>query len=948
MREIAAKLGMRQVPLLLLSSRPVAPLAVGFGRPAVILPERLLGAVNENELRDVLVHEVAHLKRSDQRTVLLQALAGALYWPIVSVHALNRELQRAREELCDNVVLAGRDAISYGKTLLHIAEWLVAARPTGAAVGILGGPGELERRIAGLIDPGRNTTTATGRKASSLVKFLFLVAAALLSATRFTASAAPGRDGSQSPTEPPVSATAQPGPAPREADLNRNIILHGKVLGPGDRPVAGARLYLTVDEWTDPVELGTSDAAGRYRFVVPEKQLRRTVTGGFQYGDCHASLIATARDLGPGWVELPDVKGGRYGEMKPEYAHDFHLAADYPIAGRVVDAGSMPVAGVVVAIDRIHSLSDGRWHKMHPAIKAGDTKLMTRQETDVNGWFSPLYPTAWKMIPPATTDAEGRFRLAGVGSDRAVRLRVTGPGIRSDSVSVLTRDDVAAFTQAIRTQYPRRRRPHGYFYPERKNAPEGGQGVLLFGPSPTIEVDPARTISGVVRDAGTGAPIAGIHVKTADQFGAGSAITDRQGRYRILRAEDDDTIAVFTWPEPERYSTVVRRLTGAKGLGEIVADLDIPRGVVISGRVLEMGTNRPLVSGPRHSAHDVGPGPVQTGNVSYIPLATNRALRGTPAGLYFEDLWSFKRNLSVSVSIHPDGRYRMVVPPGPGVLLVQSIPGLPGGAEYGFGEFKESDGVHRRFPYAKLATRAKDDGAPEGDARSLPGFNGPIPLGDGTIYHAYRVINPPADAKTLDLNLTVPRAPSRMLRFVDPDGRAIRGVTVQGLVPMEGTKIVLDGSEVEILGLEPGKSRPLIAFSNDGKYAVKTSVSTDDPQPKFIRLEAAGFVTGRVVDENGKPLKAFLSPAQAPPGTDAAADVGYIPQTRSDAEGRFRIGPLLPGQRYSAEIRGGAGDTEVLGKAFENVVLRAGEVSDLGDLRIKPSGGAKSGTRPEN
>jgi hypothetical protein len=37
--EIAARLGMRRVPLLLVSSRTVIPLAVGCGRPAVILPE---------------------------------------------------------------------------------------------------------------------------------------------------------------------------------------------------------------------------------------------------------------------------------------------------------------------------------------------------------------------------------------------------------------------------------------------------------------------------------------------------------------------------------------------------------------------------------------------------------------------------------------------------------------------------------------------------------------------------------------------------------------------------------------------------------------------------------------------------------------------------------------------------------------------------------------------
>ena len=64
-------------------------------------------------------------------------------------------------------------------------------------------------------------------------------------------------------------------------DSKRTIVLRGKVSGPGDRPIAGARLYLSVDEWTDPIELGTSDANGAYHLVVPEKTLRRTVSPEF-------------------------------------------------------------------------------------------------------------------------------------------------------------------------------------------------------------------------------------------------------------------------------------------------------------------------------------------------------------------------------------------------------------------------------------------------------------------------------------------------------------------------------------------------------------------------------------------------------------------------------------------------------------------------------------------
>ena len=46
----------------------------------------------------------------------------------------------------------------------------------------------------------------------------------------------------------------------------------------------------------------------------------------------------------------------------------------------------------------------------------------------------------------------------------------------------------------------------------------------------------------------------------------------------------------------------------------------------------------------------------------------------------------------------------------------------------------------------------------------------------------------------------VPRGPTRNIRFVDPRGSAVAGVTVRGLVssPMS---VILEGSEAEVLAL---------------------------------------------------------------------------------------------------------------------------------------------------
>ncbi len=47
-RIVIGQLGSRREPLLLGSGGAMAPLAVAFGRPAIILPERLLGAIDDN------------------------------------------------------------------------------------------------------------------------------------------------------------------------------------------------------------------------------------------------------------------------------------------------------------------------------------------------------------------------------------------------------------------------------------------------------------------------------------------------------------------------------------------------------------------------------------------------------------------------------------------------------------------------------------------------------------------------------------------------------------------------------------------------------------------------------------------------------------------------------------------------------------------------------------
>ena len=125
------------------------------------------------------------------------------------------------------------------------------------------------------------------------------------------------------------------------------------------------------------------------------------------------------------------------------------------------------------------------------------------------------YPRVWPnnlaapmAIPPATTGADGRFTLRGVGRDRQANLAATGPGMAPMQWTVLNRDDATEVTAAVRARWPHT----GQDRTARKwprPRPTANPGVQVYGPTFDLRVDPAPTIAGRVRDAMSGRPVRG-------------------------------------------------------------------------------------------------------------------------------------------------------------------------------------------------------------------------------------------------------------------------------------------------------------------------------------------------------------------------------------------------------------------------------------------------------
>jgi hypothetical protein len=96
-----------------------------------------------------------------------------------------------------------------------------------------------------------------------------------------------------------------------------------------------------------------------------------------------------------------------------------------------------------------------------------------------------------------------------------------------------------------------------------------------------------------------------------------------------------------------------------------------------------------------------------------------------------------------------------------------------------------------------------------------------------------------------------------------------------------------------------------------------------------VRMEPGAAVAGRLVDAGGKPRAGVeLAVRLKPKGWGGWHD--YSPEPiKTDADGRFRFGTLLPG--YEFELRDEYGSVAI------GDGLRAGEVKDLGDVKVTPS-----------
>lgn len=132
---------------LLESSLARVPVVVGHMRPVILMPAGLLAGLPTAQIEAVLLHELAHVRRSDYLVNVLQTWVEALFFYHPAAWWISRVLRDEREHCCDDLAVSIQgNPRQYAAALAALEQYRWSAEPAVAATG-----GNLVNRIRRLL-----------------------------------------------------------------------------------------------------------------------------------------------------------------------------------------------------------------------------------------------------------------------------------------------------------------------------------------------------------------------------------------------------------------------------------------------------------------------------------------------------------------------------------------------------------------------------------------------------------------------------------------------------------------------------------------------------------------------------------------------------------------------------------------------------------------------------
>jgi beta-lactamase regulating signal transducer with metallopeptidase domain/DUF4097 and DUF4098 domain-containing protein YvlB len=445
-RAAAADLGMPMRAEIRVTSAATVPFVWAFvGRPAIVLPSGIVAASTASELRLILAHELAHIRRGDHLVRWLDWAAVAWLWWNPLAWVARRGLRATEELACDSLVLRTRGLVprEYGSCLLAVAESLSGSTfRTPVQACTMGDGGSLEQRI-------RFIMSGSLQHRPSLAARLAIVAVA-------SASMAAGVACVSVSTSGRGAAPANPDTAPANPKASQDGAIERTLQASLDDPKS---LDVEVENGSITVVRDDSLKSMQVTVVVGDRSDSRSDSDSYRTAVQGATLVAERDSSGqvkvrvklPGLgiirinppstevtVRTPGLSGVRAESMNGGIRTEGDL-------GKLVletTNGSIDAAGAasVVAettngnVDISGTTSSARAEtangKIRIAVPAGSKAVIDAES--VNGGITLEIPESWDGAIDAST-TNGRLRVTDI--DGTTTPDVTGATFRREAAS---------------------------------------------------------------------------------------------------------------------------------------------------------------------------------------------------------------------------------------------------------------------------------------------------------------------------------------------------------------------------------------------------------------------------------------------------------------------------------------------------------------------------------
>jgi beta-lactamase regulating signal transducer with metallopeptidase domain len=543
--ECRERLDVRATLIVVESPMVGSPALHGFLRPRLVLPRGFTGAFSATELRFVLLHELAHVKRRDILVNWIVAALQIAHWfnPLVWL-GFNR-WRADRELACDALALeaAGPEQNrEYGKTILRLLEGFTYRVAAPGLVGILEDKRQLRRRI-GMI------AAYVPARRWSMTAIALIIGLAI---TCLTDAQSRKADTDKSKNQIELSSVSAPARLVVTNGPSMKVIVLDADTG---KPLAGAEVLAP-----NFASFGFTVREDAPHWITDENGVAVIRLGERHPFSSHVTTWFTVSARHKGYAPQGHSWSATQTDVRPTMPEEatFRLQRGITVGGVVQDEKRAPLAGIRVRI-----------------IARGYDYARGNQ-------LNQEYQEYWSDVgvPSAITDAAGRWRVADFPAD-----------VENVGIDLLRADGtVAKFVHSANGA------------DSNPNDIQGGPfdlGSLRQGDAHFM-LTPGLTLTGVVVDP-TGRPVPGVLIKTG--YGAGNrqrgleVRTDANGRFKLEHLTKRQTV-LTAYPDQFAITSAIADLTTNKTRvplrGDSTAAVELTETALVSEIRLILAAQRTL------------------------------------------------------------------------------------------------------------------------------------------------------------------------------------------------------------------------------------------------------------------------------------------------------------------------------------------------------------------